>query len=292
MKLTRIWRKRRNIQIDFCLNNLEDKRYANLVETAGIQVSNKTTGFTKFDEITTWIRNTAVEKGLIKDHATCYTMANQRHILAMSQGGGSEDDDNPKPPAKRKRGFTNHHKKNRKNQETTNTKHRSKEEWWALEPEEREQIMKERNNKKKQRKNTSYRKAAATESGSNRSSKNPPTQDTKSVVYELELSDSSDKEDGDASAHMGQLGTTRYPNGRPKHRSHNKKMQRFTKAIVSSARSIAEVKVKQDLTAIAQPDDPPIEARFEYGSHADTCCLGKGWTVLDDTGKTCTVHSF
>jgi hypothetical protein len=40
------------------------------------------------------------------------------------------------------------------------------------------------------------------------------------------------------------------------------------------------------------PDDPTLEYRAELDSRADTCCMGKGFRVVEYSGQTCDVYPY
>jgi hypothetical protein len=134
-------------KISFFLSNLQDKRYIHIVENAKNQSGNRATGYRKFEDVTAWLRNRAVEAGLINDHATRHSAANQRHIQAVVNQYDSDDDADRKPKAKN----NNNNNKKRDHGEMS-TKHRSKEEWYKLDKKVRDEVISMRKGKKPNKK--------------------------------------------------------------------------------------------------------------------------------------------
>ena len=163
----------------------------------------------------------------------------------------------------------------------------------AMSPDARDALIRARpkdNSKKRQ-----------VETSANRSLMHPDDRahlrNASSSTVQFEDNDSSDDNDDDGAGNsFGRVGTQQHhtTNRQASKAKRARRTDRTIRGFTSSERHdfVPAVASAPRMVAQLSTTNATATGRFAYDAHADTCCIGKGWTILEKTGQVCTVHGF
>ena len=164
----------------------------------------------------------------------------------------------------------------------------------AMSQDEKDALVRARPNNKKR----------SVETNANQSLMNPEYKErmrnAASATVRFNDNDSSDDDDDDDDAagnSFGRVGTQQHhTNSRQARKSKRaKRTNRTIRGFNSSERREQDApttNITHTIAPLTTSAATHTTGRFAYDAHTDTCCIGKGWTILEKTSQVCTVQGF